>query len=336
MDIPLNIPIDELEKTDIEMHLLSKEITDNRAKSDLKYRNIKVKTQAELDKISQYLAGDRFQQIPIKTPNEIEKLKISGGICAKILDEVSLYVKPGATKKQLNEIIEKLICVKYLAEVDRLMTDAQTDASSRISACFGLNDIIVNASPDDTPLKNGDLFGIDISIRKDGWCGDTRKSWIIGEEASPVTMSLFAASHQAMWLVISLVKHGARLDMIANAVETYAKKHGFSMLKLPITAGHSLGRMHMDGWLVPLYNTPLNKDRVLEKGMVITIETFMSAGNGEAYILNDENGSAITKDGAVACYWEHAVAVTESGCDILDLRAEEKTDWAQSLLIQSV
>ncbi len=326
MDIPTNLPMNELEKTDIEMHLLGKEITDTKTKKD---SSIKVKTQEELNKISRYLAGGRFQHIPIKTPDEIAKLKISGGICAKILDEISPHVKPGATKKQLNEMIHQLICVKYDAEVDRLMTDAQTDASSRISACFGLNDIIVNAPPDDMPLKTGDLFGIDISVRKNGWCGDTRKSWIIGEEASPLARSLFAVSHQAMWLAIGLVKHGARVEMIANAVETYAKKHGFSMLKLPITAGHSLGSMHMDGWLIPLYDTPLNKGRVLEKGMVITLETFMSTGDGEAYILNDENGSAITKDGALACYWEHAVAVTETGCEILDLRAGEKASWAE-------
>jgi hypothetical protein len=149
-----------------------------------------------------------------------------------------------------------------------------------------------------------------------------RKNWL----SAPFHLYM---SWNPMWLAISLVKHGAQLDMIANNVETYAKSQGFSMLKLPITAGHSLGHMHMDGWLVPLYKTPLNQGRVLKTGMVITIETFMSAGNGEAYILNDESGSAITKDGSVACYWEHAVAVTETGCEILDLRADEKASWVE-------
>ena len=99
------------------------------------------------------------------------------------------------------------------------------------------------------------------------------------------------------------------------------------MLKLPITAGHSLGNRHMDGWLIPLYNTPINKGRILKKGMVITIETFMSAGNGDAGLLNNELGSAVTKDNSFACYWEHAVAVKENGCEILDLRAGENTNW---------
>jgi methionyl aminopeptidase len=112
-------------------------------------------------------------------------------------------------------------------------------------------------------------------------------------------------------------------------VESYAKKYGFSMIKLPVTTGHSLGSLHMDGWLIPLYNSPRNEGRVLKTGMVITIETFMSAGSGEAYILNDENGAGITKDGALACYWEHAVAVTDAGCEILDLRADEDAAWAK-------
>lgn len=309
-------------KIDAEMHSLSKELTDKKTK-------VKFKTKKEIDKISYYLASEKFQQIPIKTPAEIAKLKISGGICANILDEISPHVKPGATKKQLNNIIHKLIHNKYDAEVDRLMTDAKTDASCHISACFGINNIIVNAAPDDTPLKTGDLFGIDVSIRKNGWCGDTRKSWLVGDEASPTALSLFAVSNQAMWLAIGMVKDGMKIETIANAVEAYANNHGFSMIKLPITSGHSLGKLHMDGWLIPLYNNPINKGRILKKGMVITIETFMTAGNGDACLLNDETGSAITKDGALACYWEHAVAVTETGCEILDLRAGEKESWIQ-------
>ncbi len=196
---------------------------------------------------------------------------------------------------------------------------------------FGLNNIVVNAEPDESPLKTGDLFGIDISIRKNGWCGDTRKSWIVGEEASPIARTLFAVSHQAMWHAIGMVKAGALVADIAIAVEKYAQKYGFSMIKLPVTSGHSLGRQHMDGWLIPLYDTPINKDRVLKTGMVITIETFMSAGSGEADILEDENGSVITRDGTLACYWEHAVAVTDTGCEILDLRANEKAFWAEEV-----
>jgi len=125
-----------------------------------------------------------------------------------------------------------------------------------------------------------------------------------------------------MWLAISMIKEGTKVSDIANAVETYANQNGFSMIKLPITCGHSLGQTHMDGWLVPLYNSKINRGRVLKAGLVITIETFMSAGTGEGYILNNEVGSAITKDGTPACYWEHTVAVTKTG------RAKEKAGWA--------
>lgn len=301
------------------------------AKNILHYPGISFISDEGIDKIRSALSRSQYQKIPIKTADEIEKLKISGSICAKILDEVSPHVIPGATKKQLNNLIQDLICHKYNAEVDRLETDAETSASDRISACFGHNNIIVNADPDNVPLQVGDIFGIDISIKKNGWCGDTRKSWIIGNEAAPDTLNLFTVSHNAMWLAISMIYDGARLDIIANTIEEYANNHGLSMLKLPITTGHSLGQHHMDGWLVPLYNTPINQGRILKTGMVITIETFMSTGTGEALLLNNDLKSAVTKDNSFACYWEHAVAVTKNGCEILDLRSNEHSDWANLL-----
>lgn len=312
----------EFEKEDKHMHDLAykKELSESTG----------VKTQEEIRRLSDYLSQGRFLLMPIKTPDEIEKLKISGGICAKILDEISPFVVPGVTLKELDDKINKLICVKYLAEVDRLMPDAKTNVSSRISACFGLNHVIANAVPDNTKLNDGDLFGIDISIRKNGYCGDTRKSWLVGEEASPVARNLFSASNYAMWLAMSLIKPGESLENIAAAVEKYAKNHGFSMIDLPIAAGHSLGKMHMDGWIIPLHNKAgVNKGRILEKGMVFTIETFMSAGDGTADIQNNSIGSVVTRDNTLACYWEHAVAVTENGCEILDLRSEEKSAWLQ-------
>lgn len=289
----------------------------------LKHDGVPFKAEADLERIRNMLAKEHYQQIPIKTSDEINQLKIAGGICAKILDEISPFVKPGATKRELNDMIQELICNKYNAEVDRLETDAETSASDRISACFGHNNVIINAEPDNEPLQVGDIFGIDIGIKKNGWCGDTRKSWIIGEEASPSTLNLFSVSQNAMWLAIGMVRDGVTVESIANAVEAYANKHGVSMLKLPVTLGHSLGQRHMDGWLIPLYKTEVNKGRVLKTGMVITIETFMSAGSGEAELLDNDLGSGVTKDNAYACYWEHAVAVTDAGCEILDLRSGE-------------
>ena len=287
-----------------------------------------VKSKSKVDDVIKFLSGEHYQQIPIKTHEEIEKLKISGGICAHILDEISPHVTVGVSRKTLNDLIFDLITNKYHAEADRLVSDAQTDSGARISACFGHNNIIVNAEPNDEILKPGDIFGINISVKKNGWCGDTRKTWLIGEEVSPIVLSLYAVSNRAMWLAIGMIKDGVKVSDIANAVESYANQNGFSMIKLPITLGHSLGQQHMDGWLIPLYESKVNEGRVLKEGMVITIETFMSAGNSEGYILDNFVGSAITQDGSPACYWEHAVAVTKTGCEVLDLRTEEKADWA--------
>lgn len=294
----------------------------------IKYHNQSFKSEKDMEGIRNALAKEHYQQISIKTPEEIEKLKVSGGICASILDDISPHVKPGTTIKKLNDLIQDLIYNKYDAEIDKLVIDGEKSSANRIFACFGLNNIIGNAEPNDTPLQIGDIFGIDISVKKDGWCGDTRKSWIIGDEASPITWNLFTTSHIAMWLAISMVRDGVKVETIANAVEEYANKQGLSMIKLPVTVGHSIGRSKMDGWLIPLYNNPINKGRILKKGMVIAIEAFMSAGSGEAALLDNDLGTAVTKDDAIACYWEHTVVVTENGCEILDLRSGEKTNWA--------
>ena len=122
----------------------------------------------DIEKIAKILAKPQYQQIPIKTAEEIEKLKISGSICANILDEISPFVIPGVTKKKLNDLIQDLICNKYSAEVDRLETDVETDASDRISACFGHNNVIVNAEPDNIPLQTGDIFGLILASKKMG------------------------------------------------------------------------------------------------------------------------------------------------------------------------
>jgi len=297
-------------------------------KNIIRYPGVSFKPEAVIEKINDSLSTGRYLEIPIRTHEEIQKLKISGGICAKILDEISPYVQPGVTKKELNDRIQDLILNKYQAEIDRLETDAATSAGNRISACFGHNNIIVNAVPDDEPLKIGDLFGIDISVKKNGWCGDTRKSWIVGTEASPSTLNLFTVSHQAMWLAIGMVKNDVKVQDIAIAVEKFANQRGCRMLKSPkIFAGHALGQLHLDGWLIPLYKSPVNEGRILKTGMVITIETFMSAGSGEAVLLTNSLGSGATKDDSYACYWEHAVAVTDNGCEILDLRADEEANW---------
>ncbi|GKZ27275.1 methionine aminopeptidase 2 [Aspergillus brasiliensis] len=271
-----------------------------------------------------------YNKIPLKTPEEVAKLRKAGWICARILEDISPHVQPGVTKSQLNDKLHDLIVNKYEAEVDREDLTGY-DSSSFASVSFSHNDIAFNGEASDEPLKRGDVFGIDVSIKKDGWCGDTSRQWIIGDDTSAQSRLLVAVAYQAMCLGIKLVKPGAKVQDIAMTVQKYVESFGFSMLKVDSGTGHSIGRVHADGWHLPFYHDPRNEGRVLTEGMVITIEPFLCAGKGDGIRLDNVTKTAATADKSIACYWEHVVAITKDGCEILDLREGEDTTFYGSV-----
>ncbi|KAA8643661.1 hypothetical protein EYZ11_003382 [Aspergillus tanneri] len=269
--------------------------------------------------------GDSFvdyNSIPIKSREEVAMLRLAGKISAKILEDLTPHVQPGVTKKELNDIAYNLIVNKYGAEVDR---EDLTGYDSSAYACvsFSHNEIAFNGEATNIPLKKGDIFGVDVSLKKEGWCGDTSRQWIVGDDTSAQARLLVAVAYQAMCLGIKLVRPGAKLQDIAVTVQKYVESFGFSMLRVGSATGHSIGRVHADGWHIPFYHDPRNEGRVLQEGMVITIEPFICAGKSEGIRVDNVTRSAVTTDNSLAAYWEHVVAITKDGCEVLDLREGE-------------
>jgi methionyl aminopeptidase len=260
--------------------------------------------------------------ISTKTPDQIAMMREAGKICAQILSELTPHVIPDVTSQQINDIAYDLIVNKYDAQVDREDLSGY-DLSQYACISIAHNEIAFYGEPSAIPLKTGDLFGVDVSVKKEGWCGDTQRMWIVGQETSAQARLLFEVGYQAMCLGISLVRPGAHLQAIAEAVQAYVESFGFSMLRVPSGTGHSIGQVHADGWLIPYYHDPRNEGRVLEKNMVITVEPFICAGSGEGTRLSNNSRSAVTVDDSLAVYWEHVVAVTDTGCEVLDLRDGE-------------
>lgn len=260
--------------------------------------------------------------ISTKTPDQIAMMREAGKICAQILSELTPHVIPGVTSQQINDIAYDLIVNKYDAQVDREDLSGY-DLSQYACISIAHNEIAFYGEPSKIPLKTGDLFGVDVSVKKEGWCGDTQRMWIVGQETSARARLLFEVGYQAMCLGISLVRPGAHLQAIAEEVQAYVESFGFSMLRVPSGTGHSIGQVHADGWLIPYYHDPRNEGRILEKNMVITVEPFICAGSGEGTRLSNNSRSAVTVDDSLAVYWEHVVAVTDTGCEVLDLRDGE-------------
>ena len=275
--------------------------------------------------------GDAWQHMTLKTPDEIAKLRAVGAICAHVLDAVTPHVRPGVTLREIDRLVHELIVDRYGAEVVRLAVKtsgtglAHTDA---ISASYGLNDIVANAPADDTELRTGDIFGVDISARKDGWSGDTARRWLVGNETSPSVTGLYAISQQVMWLVIGMIRPGVPLNDIAATAVEFVEARGLRIIDTFPAVGHGIGREHNDGWFIPWKPGGLNDGRVLESGMTFSVEVYLTTGSGAITFLDNDVASLVTVDGTPASYWEHIVAVTDDGCEVLDLRAGEDAAWA--------
>lgn len=290
----------------------------------------------QMDDIQKRFDGDAWQQMPIKSPADVAKMRAAGAIGAHVLDEVSQHIRPGVTLHDIDRLTHDLIVDKYGAEIVRLAVKtsgtgmAHTD---RISASYALNDIVANAPADARALRGGDLFGIDISARKDGWSCDTARRWIVGNDASPPITSLYSVSLQVMWLVIGMMKPGVALNDIGAAATAFVRRHGFRIIDTFPAVGHGIGREHNDGWFIPWHVGGINDGRVLREGMTFSVEIYLTSGSGEIVFLDNDVASLVTLDGAPASYWEHIVAVTETGCEVLDLRAGEDPGWARATTV---
>ena len=275
--------------------------------------------------------GPQWQDMTLKSGAEVARMKAAGAVGAHVLEEISRHIVPGVTLREIDRLTHALIVDRFGAEIVRLAVKtsgtglAHTD---RISASYAINDIVANAPADDRTLRTGDLFGIDVSARKDGWSCDTARRWLVGGEAAPSVTSLFAVSQQIMWHVIGLIRPGATLDSIGNAATAFAARHGFRIIDTFPAVGHGIGREHNEGWFIPWCAGGLNTGRVLREGMTFSIEIYLTPGSGEIVFLQNDVASLVTADGAPVSYWEHIVAVTETGCEILDLRRGEDPGWA--------
>lgn len=273
---------------------------------------------------------DKSKLYAIKTPEEISDMKEAGRICAKILEELDEHVKPGVTTRHLNNIVADLIFNKYDVRPDRTDLEGHHFNDQQLIS-YSRNHIVTLGEIDDTPLKKGELFGIDLSIKKDGWCADTARNWVIGNDTSQQAWRLLAVANKAMWLGIHSIRPGVHIGTISKTVQDYVESQGFSMVKIPGITAHSIGRIHCEGMFIPFYGAEPNTGHVLQKGMTISIEPFICTSDGSGERQKNPMTTAVLNDHkALACFWEHILAVTDDGYEILDLR-EGETDEKNSV-----
>jgi methionyl aminopeptidase len=251
--------------------------------------------------------------IIIKTPEEIEKMRIAGKLAGQVLDMIGPYVQKGITTDELNTI-----CHDYIIKNGAIPAPLNYHGFPK-SICTSVNHVVCHGIPSDKKLKDGDIINIDVTVIVDGWHGDTSKMYFVGQ-ASSAAKTLVQVTQEALYLAIRMVKPGIRLGDIGAAIADYAHKHRYSVVRE--YCGHGIGRIfHEEGLQVLHYGKP-GTGLMLQPGMTFTIEPMINAGKRDVKLLSDE-WTVITKDRKLSAQWEHTLAVTENGVEVLTLREEE-------------
>ena len=251
--------------------------------------------------------------VSIKTPEEIEKMRVAGRLAAEVLEMIEPHVVPGVTTGELDRI-----CHDYIVnEQDAIPAPLDYHGFPR-SICTSVNHQVCHGIPGDKRLKNGDVLNIDVTVIKDGYHGDTSKMFFVGE-ASLLARRVSQVSRDAMLVGIHMVGPGTRLGDIGHAIQTHAEQHNFSVVRE--YCGHGIGRSFHEDPQVLHYGKP-GTGLVLEPGMTFTIEPMVNAGKRHVKLLKD-GWTVVTKDHALSAQWEHTILVTEDGFEVLTRREGE-------------
>jgi methionyl aminopeptidase len=245
--------------------------------------------------------------VTIKTPEEIEKMRIAGRLAAEVLRMIRPYVQPGITTGELDRL-----CHDYIVNVQQAVPAPLNYKGFPRSICTSVNHQVCHGIPGDKKLKRGDIVNIDVTVIKDGYHGDTSKMFYVGEP-SIQARRLAQVTHECMLLGIRQVKPGARLGDIGHAIQRHAEAHGFSVVRE--YCGHGIGREFHEDPQVLHYGQP-GMGLELTPGMTFTIEPMINAGKPDIKLLPD-NWTVVTRDHSLSAQWEHTVLVTETGHEIL-------------------
>ncbi|WP_299195284.1 type I methionyl aminopeptidase [uncultured Amphritea sp.] len=252
--------------------------------------------------------------ITIKTPEEIEKMRVAGRLAAEVLEMIAPFVKPGVTTEELNTL-----CHDYMVNEQKVIPAPLNYHGFPKSICTSVNHVVCHGIPNDKPLKNGDIINIDITVIHDGYHGDTSQMFYVGN-VPPHAQRLCEITQECLYKGMELVKPGARLGDIGYVIQQHAESHHYSVVRE--YCGHGIGiGFHEDPQVVH-YGKPGTGVELLE-GMCFTIEPMINAGKRHVKLLKRDGWTVETADKRLSAQWEHTILVTAVGYEALTKRKDE-------------
>ncbi|SEK66226.1 methionyl aminopeptidase [Atopomonas hussainii] len=251
--------------------------------------------------------------VTIKTPAEIEKMRVAGRLAAEVLEMIGAHVKPGITTNELDRL-----CHDYIVNVQQAIPAPLNYKGFPKSICTSINDVVCHGIPNDKALKNGDIINIDVTVIKDGYHGDTSKMFYVGD-VPEWAKRLCEVTQECLYKGMALVKPGARLGDIGEVIQKHAEKHGYSVVRE--FCGHGIGAVFHEEPQV-LHYGKAGTGMELKEGMTFTIEPMINQGVAGTRVMGD-GWTAKTKDRKLSAQWEHTILVTADGYEVFTRRQEE-------------
>lgn len=252
--------------------------------------------------------------ISLKTPEELDLMRESGRLLASVFAYLDQHISAGITTMAINDLAERYIVDELQS---RPASKGQYDYQYVLNT--SVNQVVCHGVPSETQtLKSGDIVNVDITLEKNGFIADSSKMYMIGE-VMPLAKRLVDETYAAMWAGIRVVKAGATLGDVGHAIQSHAEKNGYSVVRE--YCGHGIGReMHEKPEV--LHYGHAGKGLVLEEGMTFTIEPMINQGKAKIKMKKD-GWTVVTADKKLSAQWEHTIAVTADGYEVLTLREEE-------------
>ncbi|MEL6381172.1 MAG: type I methionyl aminopeptidase [Cyanobacteria bacterium J06626_18] len=256
---------------------------------------------------------EQQEVITLLSRRELDKMRQAGRLAEELLDYLEPRVKPGVSTLELNDAAEAWTQKKGAKSAPLGYEGAVIPFPKSI--CTSVNEVVCHGIPSaDQVLRDGDIINIDVTPILDGYHGDTSRTFLVGNP-SPLARKLVEVTKECMWRGIRTVKPGARVGDIGAAIQAYAEAEGFSVVRDFV--GHGVHRIFHTAPQIPHYGTA-GKGKKLRKGMVFTIEPMINVGTHEVEVLAD-GWTALTADRKLSAQFEHTIAVTEDGVEVLTL-----------------
>ncbi|NKX54926.1 type I methionyl aminopeptidase [Arthrobacter mobilis] len=254
-------------------------------------------------------APAKFTGSEIKDAETIEKIRAAGRIAAQAIVEVGRHIRPGVTTDELDRVGHEFLLAHHA------YPSTLGYRGFPKSLCTSVNEVICHGIPDSTVLQDGDIINLDITAYLDGVHGDTNYTFLVGD-VDEESRLLVERTQEALRRAIKAVAPGREINVIGRAIESYAKRFGYGVVR--DFTGHGVGEAFHTGLIIPHYDAAPAYSKVMEPGMVFTIEPMLTLGTIE-WEMWDDDWTVVTKDRKRTAQFEHTLVVTDSGAEILTL-----------------